>query len=406
MVAIANRGVYRARPVASPELPFSLDEYRERHARVQAEMARRDLDVLYVTSPANLVYLTGYEAIWYPWRLPVGVLVDRASDELVVFDWARHEHYVRTRVLHDALVLFRYDDVRETVVRALAERGVGARSVGLERWSPNPSAPVLEEVADGLRGIGAEVTSGDWVVDTVRLYKSPAELERIRRAAAIADDAFAQLRLDLRPGVSELELSTHLGALLARHGSELPACQPLVSSGPTAWCDTHAFPSRRRLQPGDVVAVDACAVVDRYHANLARTFGLGGASSRARELIALAAGSLGELQRNARIGDAPEHAAAAAERYVLERIPAEQVWWIGGYALGLGLPPSWVGHTYLANDGLERCTLEPGYVSNFENVLVDRDEGFAAVTIDTLVVTETGIEALSTIPRELLDVPL
>jgi hypothetical protein len=65
-----------------------------------------------------------------------------------------------------------------------------------------------------------------------------------------------------------------------------------------------------------------------------------------------------------------------------------------------------VGHTYLANDGLERCTLEPGYVSNFENVLVDRDEGFAAVTIDTLVVTETGIEALSTIPRELLDVPL
>jgi Xaa-Pro aminopeptidase len=392
--------------LASPGLPFTVDEYRDRHARVRAEMARRDVDVLYVTSPANLLYLTGYEAIWYPWRLPVGVVVDRTSDELLLFDWDRHEHYVRSRVLHDALVLFRYDDMGATVVRALAERGVGARSVGFEWSGLTPAAPVLTEVADGLRGIGADVVSGDWVVDSVRLYKSPAELDRVRRAAVIADEAFAQLRLDLRPGMTELEVSTHLSALLARYGSELAACQPLVSSGATAWCGTHSFPSRRTLEHGDLVAVDACAVVDRYHANLARTFALGETGSGARELISLAAGSLGELQRSARVGEGPERAAEAAERYVRERIPAEQIWWIGGYALGIGFPPSWVGHTYLANDGLERCTLEPGYVSNFENVLFDRDAGFAAVTIDTLVVTETGIEALSTLPRELLDVRL
>lgn len=152
------------------------------------------------------------------------------------------------------------------------------------------------------------------------------------------------------------------------------------------------------------MSVDVCGVVDRYHANLSRTFGLGEVSARAREMLEQAAGSVEELIRAARSGEGPEVAAAAAERYVRARIPAERIWWIGGYALGLALPPSWVGHTYLANDGPQRCLLMPGYVSNFENVLFDEDEGFAATFIETLVMTETGLEVLSRLPRTLIDV--
>ena len=58
-------------------LPFPLEEYRARRCRVQAAMDDRGIDVLYVTSPANLCYLTGYEAIWYPSRLPLGLAVVR-----------------------------------------------------------------------------------------------------------------------------------------------------------------------------------------------------------------------------------------------------------------------------------------------------------------------------------------
>lgn len=124
-----------------------------------------------------------------------------------------------------------------------------------------------------------------------------------------------------------------------------------------------------------MVSVDACGVVDRYHANLARTYALGEVSAVARELLEQAAGSADELIRAARPGEGPEAAAAAAERYVRERVAPERIWWIGGYALGLALPPSWVGHTYLANDGPQRCLLAPGYVSNFENVLSTRTRG-------------------------------
>jgi hypothetical protein len=82
------------------------------------------------------------------------------------------------------------------------------------------------------------------------------------------------------------------------------------------------------------------------------------------------------------------------------------VWWVGGYALGVGLPPDWVGHTYLSNDAYERFTWEPGYVTNYENICFDREAGFTASYMETLLMTEEGIEILSSVPRELTVIEL
>ena len=49
-----------------PDVPFEISEYRDRARRVREEMARRDIDVLLVTSAPNTNYLTGFESIWYP----------------------------------------------------------------------------------------------------------------------------------------------------------------------------------------------------------------------------------------------------------------------------------------------------------------------------------------------------
>ena len=386
--------------------PFEDAEYAERERRLRQAMATAGLDALYVTSPPNVFYLTGYDAIWYPWRLPLGCVVVREPATLLFFDWTRHEGYARLHARCDEFVFFEYGDAAATVRRALRERGLAGAAIGFERYGLNPAAPVLDAVADELAADGAEIRPGDWIVDDLRLYKSPAEVERVRRAAAIADTAFAALGERLQPGMTELQAAALVTTLLADGGSEVAATPPLVSSGPTAWLDTHSFPSRRILEAGDTVAIDCCAVIDRYHANLCRTFALGEPAPEAVALLEAAAGSVGELQRLARLGEGPETAAAAAERWVRDRVAAEKVWWVGGYSLGIGLPPSWVGHTYLANDGLTKVSWQSGYVSNYETVMVDREGGFEAASIDTLLMTEDGLEVLSEHPRTLVEVAL
>jgi len=390
-------------PPVPTGLAFPIEEYRSRRARVRAVMERGGIDVLYVTSPANLFYLAGYEAIWYPNRLPLGLAIDRTRPEVTCFDWSRHRGYVSTRVLCDEIVLLDYGAAPEAVARAFVERGWARHVVGVEWSSVNPAAPVMSAVSTLLTKAGMTLVSGDWVVDQVRLYKSAAEVVRVRRAAGIADSAMLQLQKDLQPGMTELEVSAHLALLLAQRGSEVAAMAPLVNSGPTAWADTHAFPSKRRLESGDVLAVDCCAVVDRYHVNLGRTFCLGKQNERAAQILALAADSILELQRAAQLGAGPELAAAAANKFVRERIAAEHIWWVGGYALGIAFGPSWVGHTYLANDGLEKCCLNAGYLSNYETVFLHMEEGFEAACIDSVLMTDAGLEILSTLPRGLLE---
>jgi Xaa-Pro aminopeptidase len=385
--------------------PIDAAEYAVRSRQVRTAMAAADLDVLYVTSPPNIFYLTGYEAVWFPWRLPLGVAVIAEPAQMIFFDWSRHAAYTRLHARCDELVLFDYADAVTVLAETFRARGLTpGQNVGLEYASLNPAAPVMSAVARALGEAGATVISGDWIVDNVRLYKSAAEIARIRRAGQIADAAFTALEHELRPGLTEMQVSALVGRLLADAGSDGPAQNALVNSGPTAWLDTHAFPSQRRLEAGDVVAIDACGVVERYHANLCRTYSLGSGNDAAAELLAHAAGSVGALVAEARHGEGPESAAAQAEAWVRARVSEEKIWWVGGYSLGISFPPSWVGHTYLANDGLQPVTWQTGYVSNFETVLVDPVSGCEAAAIETVVMTENGLEVLSQLPRGLIEV--
>jgi len=383
------------------EIPFAEAEYRARARRVRDEMGRRGVDVLFVMSPANICYLTGFESVWYPPRAPLGVVVSRSDDRLVFLDYERHETLVRRSALFDDAVFYRYDDAIDSIVAAFQRREWIEGTIGIEWWTQTPGAPLVRETAERLAAVGASIADGDWIVDRVRAVKSEAELSCIRRAAEIVDNAFADLLESVRPGQTELQVAARLDTAMAEQGGEHAAIRTMVSAGPDVWCRTHAPPSRRTLEVGDVVYVDACGVFNRYHADLCRTVAIGRDHPDARLILEQTAGSVEEVRRVVRPGDPLDVAQRAAEEYVFSRFPREQVWWVGGYSLGIALPPSWVGHTYLANDAFESFTWEPGYVTNYENILFDRERGFTASYMETLVMTEDGIDVLSRHSREL-----
>ena len=381
--------------------PFADAEYRARAARVRDEMARRGIDVLLVLSPPNVYYLTGFESIWYPPRAPVGVLLAAGDEQLVFVDYERHQTLVEQIAFYDDAVFYDYASAVEQICAAVRDRGWASAGIGVERWTASPGAPVVEQIAAGLAGLGAQVVDGDWVVDRVRLVKSAAELECVRRAADIVDTAIESLHEFVRAGSTELEIAAHLNAVMAGQGGEEPAIRTMISAGPDVWCRTHSPPSRRPVEAGDVMYLDCCGVVNRYHVDVCRTFAIGRDHPGARSILDQTAHSVQAVIDAVRPGDPLDVAQRVAEEYVFSRFDRDQVWWVGGYALGIAMPPNWVGHTYLANDAFETFTWEPGYTTNYENILFDRHAGFTASYMETLLMGPERIQTLSRLPRTL-----
>jgi Xaa-Pro aminopeptidase len=381
--------------------PFSDSEYRDRARRVREQMGRRSIDVLLVLSPPNLYYLTGFESIWYPPRAPVGALLSASSEDIVFVDYERHQTLVERVAFYDDAVFYDYATAVDQICAAIRDRGWASSTIGVERWTSSPGAPLVDRIAGAIGSLGAEVVDGDWVVDRVRAVKSDAELVYVREASEIVDGAVESLGEFVRPGRTELEIAAHLNAMMAGFGGEEPAIRTMVSAGPDVWCRTHSPPSRRPVAEGDVMYVDCCGVVNRYHVDVCRTFAIGRDHPQARAILEQTAHSVDAVIDAVKPGDPLDVAQRTAEDYVFSRFPREQVWWVGGYALGIAMPPNWVGHTYLSNDAFEPFTWEPGYVTNYENILFDRDAGFTASYMETLLMGPERIQVLSRVPRTL-----
>ena len=124
----------------------------------------------------------------------------------------------------------------------------------------------------------------------VRRQKDADELALIRRAAAATAHGFARLRGELRPGVSERTLQIELEAEFFRHGATRPGYGTIVGSGPNT-AILHAAPSARLVRDGEFVLVDAGAEVERYMADVTRTYVAGSPSAFQRDLYGIVLGA-------------------------------------------------------------------------------------------------------------------
>ncbi len=109
------------------------------------------------------------------------------------------------------------------------------------------------------------------VVGELRLRKRPEEVERLRRAAALAAAGHRAALRAAAPGRHEYEVQAALEAAFRAGGARGVAFTSIVASGPNA-CVLHYTANRRRLGSGDLVLVDAGPDLDGYVSDVTRTF--------------------------------------------------------------------------------------------------------------------------------------
>lgn len=380
-----------------PVRPFPDSEYADRVKRVANELARRDLDVLYVNSPANLRWLTGFWSVWVSQRSPLGVAIDREGTT-VFYDYGRHRRLVEEVARVDDIVIYDYDDAFDKIAADFERRGWHSGSVGIEDWSWSPSEVTRARLREAVAGTGARVVDGSWLVDGLRLIKSPREVEVVLEAADILNGALEEIANYMRPGVTQIELAGQMNLLLAQRNGEPGAIPIGIESDHKG--TAHFPPNRQRLNQGDTVGLDACGVVHGYHVNAMRTYSLG-PNDKSAEVLEVTARSIELLTSRIEIGMPLTEAQRIADEYIEQAGLTEYAWWVGGYNLGISSPPDWTGHVYLDGEAHDAPNYQAGLVHNYENVFSSLEEEWSASYIDSLLMTEDGLQILTTYPRTL-----
>jgi Xaa-Pro aminopeptidase len=368
-----------------------------RLARLRDRLAAEGIDAYLGVRSENARYLTGFT---------LGDGEDRVAgnsgrflvsgDEVIVLADSRYTIQAGREAPGARVEPVTYDMAAGWAVLA---GSVGARRVAVEAGFVSHAVwRALEAAAPDVDLIPVE----GWV-EADRATKEPAEIERIRAAAAVADRALAALLPEIHAGVTEAELALRLEILMRTSGGDGLAFDVACLAGPEAALP-HGSPGDRPVLERAVLLFDFGARVDGYRSDMTRTLFVGEPRARDLEifdLVARAQAAAVDLLRTAvAAGEAPSgRAADAAARSVIEAAGMGERFGHGtGHGIGLATheAPS------LSRVAPETPLPSPTVFSVEPGVYL---EGETGVRIEDLVVLDVAagrLEHLTTFPRGIL----
>ena len=407
--SLNNRQFITRHCLPEPEIPFTKEEFANRLGRVREAMQESNIDVLFVSSPEGLYYVSGFLSEWYQAQSPViwppasGIAIHRDSGATMHFETAMDEVLARFTSISPDIRIHR--DGQRTMIdfitAELASAGWLSGTVGLEMFSYRPNRGHSEQFEASLQARGATVVDATAILRDVRRIKSPQELIYLREAGAIADIGMAAALNALTVGATELDVHAEMTYAMLKAGGEPAAIYLPVASGKKT-AATHALASRKKIQAGEIVVVDICGVRHRYHTNLARTFSMGVPLCTVEQHIRRSAEVFAELPEILE----PRMRVAELTQFVIDYYQRHSLWddrgWLGGYELGIAMPPDWDGpFTYDVETDPGQTTLDPGMVINLESKVYLPQGAGCSMVINTMAFSETQVSMLTEFPNTL-----
>ena len=384
---------------------FSDAEYESRLAKTRAAMERAGLDTLIVSDPSNMAWLTGYdgwsfyvhqavvvgphgEPVWFGREQDAqGALRTCYMAEPDIIGYP--DYFVQSHQLHPM----------DYLAAKLTERGWHTGRIGAEMDNYWFSAKGYQALQDDLPNDLIDATN---LVNWLRGVKSPAELEKMRKAARIVERMHARIIEKVEPGIRKCDLVADIYDAALRYDPELgyggdyPAIVPLLPSGSDA-AAPHLTWDDKEMKTGEGTFFEIAGCFRRYHCPLSRTVFLGKPPQKFLDAEkAVQEGLVAGLDA-ARAGNTCEDIAIAffdvLQRY--EIIKNNRT----GYPIGLSYPPDWGERTCSLRPG-DTTELRPGMTFHFMTGLWMDDWGFEIT--ESIAITNGAPECLANVPRELI----
>jgi len=355
-------------------------------------MQTAGFDVLLLTKPANMSYLTGdgrlcaYAMITGKGEVALGVPVTDIED---VKHLAHFDHIVG------------FDDevgMIHSIAHNFSRFGISKGTVGLEyAFLPQPRMGMLTHP----HGKPEAVLTGDCtpIMSALRLIKDDDELKNMRAAAHVAKIGMKAAIESIRPGMSELQITAEAEYAMRQAGA-VDLYRSYVSSGPRTSI-AHGLPTLRKLESGDLVMIDLHPVVNGYASDMCRMICVGKPSDEQQAVYELYVKALEYAISKAKAGVGMQELEAAMHDMFKAAGHGEHIFGppIHGVGIEFEESPLPAGHAFFHGEKAP-APLEAGVVVAIGNCgLYTGPWGMREE--DTVVVGPTGPEVLTEYPRNL-----
>jgi ectoine hydrolase len=366
-------------------------------------MAQKTFGALVVSDPANLFYLTGYNAwsFYTPQCLLVPAegqphLFARAQDAAGAGytcnlpDDRIHgypEDLVHRRDVHP------FDWVASAVRTIVPAGEVVSVEADAHFFSPRAYFALDRGLPDNRLVDSAEL------VNWVRVIKSPHEVGQLRIAGTIVERAMRTAFESVRPGRRQCDVVAEIMAAQAtgtpEHGGDYPAIVPMLPTGEAAGAP-HLTWTDRAFQSGEATTIELAGAYGRYHAPLARTVILGEPPHQLTETAKVIGeamhATLAAIRPGVDVGTVHKAFDGVIRSHGMEKKSRL------GYSIGIGYPPDWGERTISVRPG-ETTVLAAGMALHIIPGMWT--DGFGYEMSEAVLVTDTGVERLTNLPQEL-----
>lgn len=386
-------------------LYFEVKEYKDRLSKVKKSMNDKGIEVLIVTDPANMNYISGFDGwsfyvhqcliIMLDQEQPIWVGRGQDGNAARLTSWLDEENI---RAYTDDYVQSLVKHPMDFVSDILKEKKQENKIIATEMDTYYYTAKCQERLVIGLPN--AKFLDGTNLVNWVKIIKSDNEIAYMRNAARIAEKAMATAYDAVAIGIRQCDAAAKIFAAQISgtdtFGGDYSSIIPLMPSG-IRTSTPHLSWTDEPYVDGETVILELSGCYRRYHCPLARTMILGNAPKKVKDLGATVAEGLTAAIEAVKPGVTCEE---------IERVWARSIAKSGfvkdsriGYSMGLNYPPDWGEHTASIRPG-DKTILQPNMTFHMipgiwlDDCGVDISESFR--------VTENGVETFTNYPRKLL----
>ncbi len=375
---------------------FDEKEFAARQRATIKAMVKRDLDGLLMFRQESMYYLTGQDTFGYCFFqcLYLGAdgtmtLLTRLPDALA----AKH-----TSVIEDVRPWHNLPDANpaEDLRAILEEHGCRGKRLGMELDAYGLTGLIYTRVQAALTGF-CNIEDASDLVTRLRVVKSAKELDYIRRAGKLADDAPVEANRLAVPGAFEGDILAAMQGAVFKGDGEYSGNEFIINSGELAILGRY-LAGRRHLDARDQLTIEWAGVFRHYHAAMMRTILTGGATRAQRNLHAAAVeahqASAATLEPGKTCGDVFDAHARVLSKAGYKHMSAT------GYSMGATYAPTWMDWPMFwhGND----TVIRPGMVFFIHTITMTRNERHAQAPGQSYIITEKGNEPLSRMPMDLV----